>query len=118
MSGKLYNILVPIDFTAKNRWAIAKAIELSNSFNCNIHLVHVTGRRQRIFNRNNFAEAALERLVEIKDNYRQQLCGEGSFEISILNGNRQKELVKYIQQYEMDLVVTGLAKFNLIQRIV
>jgi len=118
MSDKLYNILVPVDFTAKNKWAIAKAIELSNSFHCNIHLVHVTGRRQRMFNRNDFAEAALERLVHLKDLYRQQLCGEGSLEISVLNGNKQKELSKYIQQYEMDLVVTGLAKFDLIQRIV
>src|SRR5258705_3207436 len=117
MSGKLYNILVPIDFTPKNRWAIAKAIELSNSFNCNIHLVYVTGRRERIFRRNNYSEVALERLVEIKDYYRQQLCGEGSIEISVLTGNRQKQLAKYIEQYEMDLVVTGLAKFNLFQRI-
>jgi nucleotide-binding universal stress UspA family protein len=118
MSGKLYNILVPVDFTVKNKWAIAKAIELSNSFHCNIHLVHVTGRRQRIFYRNNYAEAALEKLVQIKDLYRQQICGEGSIEISVLNGNRQKELVKYIQHYEMDLVITGLPKFNLVQRIV
>jgi nucleotide-binding universal stress UspA family protein len=118
MAGKLYNILVPVDFTTKNKWAIAKAIELSNSFHCNVHLVHVTGRRQRIFDRNNYAEAALEKLVQIKDVYRQQLCGEGSLEISVLNGNRQKELTKYIEQCEMDLVVTGLSKFNLLQRIV
>jgi nucleotide-binding universal stress UspA family protein len=117
MSGKLYNILVPVDFTPKNKWAIAKAIELSNSFNCNIHLVHVTGRYESVFDRNNFAEASLEKLVEIKDMYRQQLCGEGSLEISVLTGNRQKQLVKYIQQYGMDLVITGLPKFNLLQRI-
>ena len=41
MQNKLYNILVPVDFTAKNKWAIAKAIEMANNFNCNIHLVHV-----------------------------------------------------------------------------
>src|SRR6476659_3951343 len=117
MSNNIYNILVPIDFTLKNRWAIAKAIELSNSFNCNIHLVHVTGRRERLFNRNNFAEIALEKLVRIKDLYRQQLCGEGSLEICVLNGSKQKELLKYIQQYEMDIVVSGLSKFNLAQRI-
>ena len=49
MANKLYNILVPIDFTHKNKWAIAKAIELSNSFNCNIHLVHATGKRDSFF---------------------------------------------------------------------
>ena len=31
MTNSLYNILVPVDFTSKNEWAIAKAIELSNS---------------------------------------------------------------------------------------
>jgi len=41
MSANLYNIMVPVDFTGKNKWAIAKAIELANTFHCNIHLVHV-----------------------------------------------------------------------------
>lgn len=117
MSNKLYNILVPVDFTVKNKYAIAKAIELSNSFHCNIHLVYVTGKRRLVFERNKKAETALQRLVHLKDMYRQQLCGEGSFEINALSGNRQKELANYIRQYEMDLVVTGLSKFNLLQRI-
>jgi nucleotide-binding universal stress UspA family protein len=117
MSNRLYNILVPVDFTMKNRWAIAKAIELSNSFNCNIHLVHVTGKTSSIFNRSKQAEISLEKLVQVKDSYRQQLCGEGTLEINVLTGNRQKQLARYIQQYEMDLVVTGLSKFNLIHRI-
>jgi nucleotide-binding universal stress UspA family protein len=117
MSERLYNILVPVDFTSKNRRAIAKAIELSNSFNCNIHLVHVTGRQLSVFKRNDSAEASSKKLVQLKDMYRQQLCGEGSLEINVLSGNRQKQLAKYIEQYEMDLVVTGLSKFNLIQRI-
>lgn len=117
MSGKLFNILVPVDFTNRNKWAIAKAIELSNSFNCNIHLVHVTGRRVSIFRRNNSVETSLQKLVQLRDSYKQQLCGEGSLEISVLSGNRQKQLAKYIEQYEMDLVVTGLSRFNLIQRI-
>jgi hypothetical protein len=30
MPNKLYNILVPIDFSGKNKWAIAKAIEIAN----------------------------------------------------------------------------------------
>jgi nucleotide-binding universal stress UspA family protein len=117
MSGKLYNILVPVDFSNKNKWAITKAIELSNSFHCNVHLVHVAGKQLSIFERNDSAEVSLEKLVQLKDMYRQQLCGEGSLEINVLTGNRQKQLAKYIQQYEMDLVVTGLSKFNFVQRI-
>jgi nucleotide-binding universal stress UspA family protein len=118
MSGRIYNILVPVDFTPKNRWAIAKAIELSNSFHCNIHLVYVNGKRLSVFNRNDSVEALLEKLIQLRDIYKQQLCGEGSLEVNVLSGNRQKQLAKYIEQYEMDLVVTGLSRFNLIQRIV
>ena len=117
MSGRIYNILVPVDFTTKNRWAIAKAIELSNSFNCNIHLVHVTGKRLSIFERNNSVETSIKKLVQLKDLYRQQLCSEGTIEINVLTGGHQKQLARYIEQYEMDLVITGLSRFNLIQRI-
>lgn len=118
MANKLYNILVPVDFTNKNKWAIAKAIELSNSFNCNIHLVYVTGKINSFFVRNSNIETSLKKLEQLKALYKNQLCGEGTLEISVLTGSRQKQLVNYIEQYEMDLVVTGLSKFNLIQRII
>lgn len=118
MADKLYNILVPVDFTAKTKWAITKAIELSNSFHCNIHLVHITPAMSSAFNRNSSAENSLKKLAHLKDMYRQQLCGEGVFEISVLSGSRQKQLANYIQQYEMDLVITGLSRFNLVHRII
>ncbi|MDP4260948.1 MAG: universal stress protein [Bacteroidota bacterium] len=117
MSNKLYNILVPVDFTAKNKWAIAKAIELSNSFHCNVYLIYIAGKGRSIFERNDHTETALSKLVQLKDMYRQQICGEGSLEISLLTGNRQKQLAKCIRENEIDLVVTGLSRFNLIQRI-
>lgn len=117
MASKLYNILVPVDFTGKNKWAIAKAIELSNSFNCNVHLVHVK-KSHSLFERNAGKENALKKLERLRDNYAHQLCGEGSLEISLLTGNRQKQLARYIRQYEMDLVVTGLSRVNFIHRIV
>ena len=45
MPKTFYNILVPVDFTNKSKWAITKAIELANNFHCNIHLVHVYSRQ-------------------------------------------------------------------------
>lgn len=117
MSSKLYNILVPIDFSARNKWAIAKAIELSNSFHCNVHLVYVKSKRRSFFERNVKTENSLKKLEQLKDAYIHQVCGEGSIEISVLNGHRQKQLADYIRQYEMDLVVTGLSKINFIHRI-
>ena len=129
MPNKLYNILVPIDFTGKNNWAIAKAIEIANSFDCNIHFVCVVHQNivpmvpieSSIFTpfeshadrMNNY-----ERLRELAAMYSNQLCGEGKIEISILEGNPGKKLADYITDFEMDLVVIGLSKFNLAQRII
>lgn len=118
MSSNLYNILVEVDFTSRNKWAIAKAIELSNNFNCNIHLVHVRSGRKSHFNSDVNTESALKKLAAIKGNYKTQLCGEGTIEISVLSGKRQQQLSNYINQYEMDLVITGLSKFNFLHRII
>lgn len=118
MSNKLYNILVPIDFTNRNKWAITKAVELSNSFHCNIHLVYVARNSNTPFSRNKSHELALKKLEQLKAAYIQQICGEGQIEISVLNGSRMSQLTKYIEQYEMDMVITGLDQFNLLHRII
>jgi nucleotide-binding universal stress UspA family protein len=129
MSNNLYNIMVPVDFTGKNKWAIAKAIELANTFHCNIHFVHVLYKPVIPFipiDRSLFTpyestadlHAARKKLEALKASYSNQLCGNGKIEISVLQGTRTEMLPKYIRQYEMDLVVTGLSKFNLLQRII
>lgn len=129
MQNELYNILVPVDFTGKNKWAIAKAIELANNFNCNIHFVHVIFKpvfpliNIDISNFTPYAshidmQTSREKLSALKSMYKKQLCGKGQIEISLLQGHPQKELRKYIETYKMDMVVTGLAKFNLLERII
>ncbi len=129
MPNQLYNILVPVDFSNKNRWAIAKAIELANSFHCNIHFVHILHKPVIPFiplDKTDFTpyestadlHACRKKLEGLKSLYSNQLCGAGKIEISVLQGTHRKMLPKYIGQYGMDLVVTGLSKFNLIQRII
>ena len=129
MPDKLYNILVPIDFTGKNKWAIAKAVEIANSFDCNIHFVTIvhhalfpvlpveasifTPYESRADRMNSF-----ERLKELAARYANELCGNGKIEISVLEGNPERRLTEYIQDFEMDMVIIGLSKFNLAQRIV
>lgn len=129
MPNKLYNILVPVSFGNKNKWAMTKAIELANSFGCAIHLVHVVHKRLLPFlpiERNRVTpyesrkdlHRAHKNLEEMKYRYKDQLCDEASIEISVLEGNPKKELIAYIEKYEMDLVVVGLSKFNLFHRII
>lgn len=129
MPNKLYNILVPVDFSGKNKWAISKAIELANNFECNIHIVHVVHTNivpvlpieASIFTpyeSHTDRMVAYERLKELSAHYSNQLCGTGKMEISVLEGNTANKLAGYIRQYEMDMVVVGLSRFNLIQRVV
>jgi nucleotide-binding universal stress UspA family protein len=128
MPKTFYNILVPVDFTSKSKWAITKAIELANNFHCNIHLVHVFSQRllplvpietSVIFPYDATVdlENARKKLQKLRDNYRHHMCGGGKIEISLIQGHQKKELAKYIEQYQMDLVVVGLSRFNLIHRI-
>jgi len=129
MPNKLYNILVPIDFTGKNKWAIAKAIEIANSFDCNIHFVNIVHHNivpilpveASIFTPYESHASrmdAYEKLKELSAFYSNQLCGNGKIEISILEGNTVNKLSGYIKQFEMDMIVIGLHRFNLVQRIV
>jgi len=129
MPNKLYNILVPVDFTGKNKWAIAKAIEIANNFECNIHFVSVVQHNivpmipieSSIFTPyESHADrmSNYERLRELAAMYSKQLCGDRKIEISVLEGNTGKKLAEYIRDFEMDLVVVGLSRFNLIERII
>ncbi len=118
MIHKLYNILVPVDFTNKDRWAITKAIELSSQFDCNIHLLYVANNNPSLFTAEDSTEVALKKMEQIKTKCKYLLSGAGSLEIIVLKGNRQNQIVKYIRQKQMDMVVTGLPKFNFIQRVI
>lgn len=120
MSNKLCNILVPVDFTSKNKWAIAKGIEMANQMNCNIHLVNIV--QPNMFSSFTPYESHVDRLNsydQLKDlavSYSSQLCGNGKIEVSLLEGNTTKKLVEYIRDFEMDMVIMGLSG-NLFQRI-
>lgn len=129
MPNKLYNILVPIDFSGKNKWAIAKAIEIANSFDCNIHLVGIVHQHlvpvlpveASIFTPyESHAERMYkyERLKELASRYSNELCCNGQIEISVLEGSPEKKLVEYIKDFDIDMAIIGLSKFNLAQRIV
>src|SRR4030095_272451 len=120
MSNKLCNILVPVDFTSKTKWAIAKGIEMANQMNCNIHLVNIV--QPNLFSSFTPYESHVDRLNsydQLKDlavSYSSELCGNGKIEISLLEGNTTRKLVEYIRDFEMDMVVMGLSS-NLFQRI-
>ena len=122
MQNKVCNILVPVDFTSKNKWAIAKGIEMANQMNCNIHLVNIV--QPNMFSSFTPYESHVDRMNsydKLKDlavSYSNQLCGNGKIEISLLEGNSVNKLAEYIRDFEMDMVVMGLSSNTLFRRIV
>jgi len=120
MSNKLYNILVPVDFTPKNKWAIAKGMEMANQMNCNLHLVNIIP--SPLFSSFSPYEShvdrlnSYDRLKDLSVSYSSQLCGHGKIEISVLEGDATNKLVDYVREFEMDMVVMGLSKFNFLER--
>ena len=121
MSNKLCNILVPVDFTTKNKWAITKAIEMANQMNCNLHLVNIvhptwtssfTPYESHVDRMNSY-----DQLKDLAVTYSNQLCGNGKIEISLLEGNPVNKLTEYIRDFEMDMVVMGLSG-NWLQRVI
>jgi len=127
MPNNFYNILVPVDFSPRSKWAIAKAIELANTFNCNIHLVHVASTNGLLiadaytgmfaYNMSADMEFAGKKLQQLKEQYIHHVCNGGKIEISVLYGHPKTELKKYIEQFQIDLLIQGLSKFNLLHRI-
>lgn len=127
MATQLHNILVPVNFAGRDKWAISKAIELANTFECNVHLVHVVsswtmasreiGANVFLYNGTAHLTNARKKLEALRNEFRQHLCGKGTIEISLLKGNTSKELIQYIDRFEMDLVVMGLSKFSLLHRV-
>src|ERR1041384_2058396 len=101
MPGKLYNILVPVDFSGRSKWAISKAIELANTFQCNIHLVHVVSKNllplvpvdaSMLLPYDITADLnnARKKLEVLKQNYRHHLCGEGKMGTCLRNAPTAK----------------------------
>ncbi len=122
MHNKLCNILVPVDFTSKNKWAITKAIEMANQMDCNIHLVNIV--RPNLFSSFTPYESRVDRmnsydqLKNLAVSYSSQVCGNGKIEISLVEGSPVNKLAEYVQNYNMDMVVMGLSGSNLIQRLI
>jgi nucleotide-binding universal stress UspA family protein len=128
MPNSSFNILVPVDFSSRSKWAIAKAIELINTFHGVIHLVHTVSTPSvplvepytgnvLCYDKTVDMEYAGKKLKQLKEHYQHHICNENKIEISVLNGNEQDALGKYISKYNMDLLIKAVSRFNLLQRI-
>lgn len=127
MQKRLRSILVAVDFSSKTNRTIIRAINLANHFNCDIHLVQIVSRptlyfflkifRLVSYEMNMDFENAAWHLNDLKNRYKHQLKN-ASIEISVLQGNKYRQLDQYINQHNIDLVVLGIPWYNTVAGVV
>ena len=115
---EIKRILFPVDFTENSSKVLPYVLSVSEKYDALIYLLHVVvefsqwggydisdirmGRYQE-FQEEAFkdAEKTLERVSE------EQLQGCPNFQKSILSGDPAKEILKFIESEEIDMVIMG-----------
>lgn len=117
---KLFNkILVPVDFSAKSKKAVEKAIDIAKQYQCSIHLVHVFTLSP--FTAISMADGHMAVPLNINDNtpeielQLENLCnhamflGENSIKIScsVIKGTWDESIIELVNEHQFDLVLIG-----------
>lgn len=117
---KLFNnILIPINLSQTSEKTIEKGIELANTYNCNIHLLHLaTSSRMRSSNtKKSWSFLSMlkndNKKIEYKLNnltrkYQEMLQKGLKIFVRVEKGNRNDVAIDYIMQNKIDLVLEGM----------
>ncbi len=115
---KLFNkILVPVDFSAPSRKAVAKAVQLAGQYQCSITLMHVTGihagagpfyegeiNKKYIDNRKE-TEFRLKKIAAAGCNNAGVHLNDINTEVQV--GSWNDCMTNYINKHKIDLVMVG-----------
>lgn len=110
------NILVPTDFSEKNKHALDVAVKIAQQDKANINLLHVI----EVINDTTFEEfkdfyMKLEKRSQkimgtLSASYRESRV---EIEQKVVYGNRAKEILKFSTNHKIDLIVMNSHKINL-----
>jgi nucleotide-binding universal stress UspA family protein len=117
---KLFNkILVPVDFSAKSRTVVSKAINLAKQYDCDIHLLHVIstspfaaiasaeGHMFIPYNAMSNHEELERQLKKLCDQMRLLSDYNLRIEYSLLKGLWEDTLIDVVKRKKIDLVLIG-----------
>ncbi len=109
------SILVPTDFTPKNRSALDIAINLANIFGSKIHFLHVieTIEDASLEEFKDFYEKLYNKADKELDKLIKKYGDDVIVEKAIVYGKRAVEIVKYAQLHMIDLIVMASHKPDL-----
>lgn len=110
MLPRFEHILVPVDFTGKNRAALEIAFEMAQQNQARTSLLHVVEQIDVVPDGDDDLDHFYEQLVQRADTdleaMTQRFSGSGlEVEHKVWVGKRVREIIRFVEQHHVDLVV-------------
>jgi nucleotide-binding universal stress UspA family protein len=98
------NILYPIDLDAKNVSSVVKALAFAQMLNCPIHILYVNDIQAGYRHPTDHEDAVALRVKEVVS---AELLENIKIIYAVSKGALDKEIVKYCEENNIDLIITG-----------
>jgi nucleotide-binding universal stress UspA family protein len=98
------NILYPIDLDSKNISSVVEALEIAQMLNCPIHILYVNDMQAGYRHPTDHEDAVALRVKEIVP---AELLENQKITYAVSKGSLDKEIVKYCEKNNIDLIITG-----------
>ena len=98
------NILYPIDLDSKNIFSVVEALEIAQTFKSKIHILYVNDVQAGYRHPTDHEDAVALRVKEVVP---AELLENQKIIYSVSKGALDKEIVKYCEKNNIDLIITG-----------
>ena len=98
------NILYPIDLDSKNVTSVVKALEFAQTLKSSIHILYVNDMQAGYRHPADHEDAVALRVKEIVP---AELLENQKITYAVSKGSLDKEIVKYCEKNNIDLIITG-----------
>jgi nucleotide-binding universal stress UspA family protein len=98
------NILYPIDLDSKNVSSVVKALEFAQTLKSPIHILYVNDMQAGYRHPTDHEDAVALRVKEIVP---AELLENQKITYAVSKGSLDKEIVKYCEKNNIDLIITG-----------
>ena len=98
------NILYPFDLDSKNVSSVVKALEFAQMLNCPIHILYVNDIQAGYRHPADHEDAVA---LRVKEFVAAELLENQKIIYSVSKGALDKEIVKYCEKNNIDLIITG-----------
>ena len=109
MRSRYHHLLLPLDFSPKNRWAVDVALEIARTNEAKVTLLHVVesmGALQRDAESGKFLDDCATRAGQELERFSRLFEDAGvTADYKVSEGKRAPEIVRFASEHGVDLIV-------------